>query len=83
MYMLYSCHMLCVCRTVCATCCMCCMFIVLSVLCDAFVVCVLRTQPLENLSHYLCKKGLLSNPAPGESLLSGSLVMETGCRNTI
>ena len=25
-----------------------------------------RTQPLENLSHYLRKKGFLSNPAPGE-----------------
>ena len=38
-----------------------------------------RTQPLENLSHYLCTKGFLSNPAPGDNLLSGNLVMETGC----
>ena len=38
-----------------------------------------RTQPLENLSHYLRKKGFLSNPDPGENLLSGNLVMETGC----
>ena len=38
-----------------------------------------RTQPLENLSHYLRKKTFLSNPAPGENLLSGNLVMETGC----
>ena len=34
--------------------------------------------PLENLSRYLWNKGLLSNPAPGENLLSGNLVMETG-----
>ena len=39
-----------------------------------------RTQPLENLSHYLRTNGFLSNPAPGESLVSGNLVMETGCR---
>ena len=38
-----------------------------------------RTQPLENLSHYLWTHGFLSNPAPGENLLSGNLVMETGC----
>ena len=38
-----------------------------------------RTQPLENLSRYLWEKGLLSNPAPGEHLPSGNLVMETGC----
>ena len=38
-----------------------------------------RTQPLENLSHYLWRNGFLSNPAPGENLLSGNLVMETGC----
>ena len=37
------------------------------------------TQPMESLSHYLGKKRFLSNPAPGENLLSGNLVMETGC----
>ena len=37
-----------------------------------------RTQPLENLSHYLHKKWFLSNPAPGENLENGNLVMETG-----
>ena len=40
-----------------------------------------RTQPLENLSHYLWTNGFLSNPAPGENLLSGNLVMETGCNH--
>ena len=40
-----------------------------------------RTQPLKNLSHYLWKEGLLSNPAPGENILSGNLVKETGRRN--
>ena len=39
-----------------------------------------RTQTLENLSRYLWKKRFLSNPAPGENLLSGNLVMETGCK---
>ena len=39
-----------------------------------------RTQRLENLSRYLWTNGFLSNPAPGENLLSGNLVMETGCR---
>ena len=38
-----------------------------------------RTQTLENLSHYLRKKRFLSNPDPGENLVSGNLVMETGC----
>ena len=38
-----------------------------------------RTQPLENLSRYLWTRRFLSNPAPGENLLSGNLVMETGC----
>ena len=38
-----------------------------------------RTQPLENLSG-VKKKRFLSNPAPGENILSGNLVMETGCR---
>ena len=38
-----------------------------------------RSQTLENLSRYLWKKRFLSNPAPGENLLSGNLVMETGC----
>ena len=42
-----------------------------------------RTQPLESLSHYLWTKNrFLSNPAPGENLLSGNLVMETGCQRT-
>ena len=39
-----------------------------------------RTQPLENLSVDSVKHGFLSNPAPGENLLSGNLVLETGCR---
>ena len=38
-----------------------------------------RTQPLENLTPLPMKNGFLSNPAPGENLLSGNLVMETGC----
>ena len=38
-----------------------------------------RTQPLENLSHYLWTNGFESSPAPGENLLSGNLVLETGC----
>ena len=38
-----------------------------------------RTQPLENLSVDSVKNGFLSNPAPGENLESGNLVMETGC----
>ena len=38
-----------------------------------------RTQPLANLSVDSVKHGFLSNPAPGENLLSGNLVMETGC----
>ena len=38
-----------------------------------------RTQPLENFSRYLWTHGFLSNPAPGENLVSGNLVMETGC----
>ena len=38
-----------------------------------------RTQPLENLSRHQRKKTYLSNPAPGENILSGNLVMETGC----
>ena len=33
-----------------------------------------RTQPLA------MKKRFLSNPAPGENLVNGNLVMETGCR---
>ena len=39
-----------------------------------------RTQPLENLSVDSVKNGFQSNPAPGENLESGNLVMETGCR---
>ena len=39
-----------------------------------------RTQPLEHLSVDSVNNGFLSNPAPGEDLPSGSLVMETGCR---
>ena len=38
-----------------------------------------RTQPLENLSVDSVTNGFLSNPAPGENLESGNLVMETGC----
>ena len=38
-----------------------------------------RTQPLENLSVGSVTNGFLSNPAPGENLESGNLVMETGC----
>ena len=38
-----------------------------------------RTQPLENLSVDSVKNGFLSNPAPGENLARGNLVMETGC----
>ena len=38
-----------------------------------------RTQPLENLSVDSVTNGFLSNPAPGEYLVSGNLVMETGC----
>ena len=38
-----------------------------------------RTQPLENLSVDSVNNGFLSTPAPGENLLSGNLVMETGC----
>ena len=38
-----------------------------------------RTQPLESLSVDSVKNGFLSNPAPGENLESGNLVMETGC----
>ena len=41
-----------------------------------------RTQPLENLSIDSVTKGFLSNPAPGENLESGNLVMETGCINS-
>ena len=37
-----------------------------------------RTQPLENLSIDSVTNGFLSNPAPGENILSGNLVMETG-----
>ena len=37
------------------------------------------TQPLENLSVDSVTNGFLSNPAPGENILSGNLVMETGC----
>ena len=36
-------------------------------------------SPWKILSHYLWTNGLLSNPAPGENLVSGNLVMETGC----
>ena len=37
------------------------------------------TQPLENLSIDSATNGFLSNPAPGKNLVSGNLVMETGC----
>ena len=42
-----------------------------------------RTQPLENLSHCLWQKRSMSNPAPGENLVSGNLVMKTGCSTTL
>ena len=38
-----------------------------------------RTQTLENLTPLPMKKRFLSNPDPGENLVSGNLVMETGC----
>ena len=38
-----------------------------------------RTQPLENLSADSVTNRFLSNPAPGENIISGNLVMETGC----
>ena len=34
-------------------------------------------SPWKILRHYLLTSGFLSNPAPGENLLSGNLVMET------
>ena len=43
----------------------------------------LRTQTLENLSHYLWTNGFLSNPDPGENLVMENLVMETGCNPTM
>ena len=42
-----------------------------------------RTQHLENLSVDSVKNGFLSNPAPGENIISGNLVMETGCTKTL
>ena len=36
-----------------------------------------RTQTLENLSVDSVKDGFLSNPDPGENLVSGNLVLET------
>ena len=42
-----------------------------------------RTQPLEHLRPLPMKQTYLSNPAPGENLLSGNLVMETGCKHLI
>ena len=38
-----------------------------------------RTQTLENISVDSVKHRFLSNPDPGENLVSGNLVMETGC----
>ena len=38
-----------------------------------------RTQTLESLSVDNVKNGFLSNPDPGENIVSGNLVMETGC----
>ena len=35
--------------------------------------------PWKILRHYLWTNGFLSNPAPGENILSGNLVMETKC----
>ena len=42
-----------------------------------------RTQTLENLSRYLWTKKILSNPDPGENLVSGNLVVETGCTHQL
>ena len=36
-------------------------------------------SPWKILRHYLWTNGFLSNPAPGDNLLSGNHVMETGC----
>ena len=36
-------------------------------------------SPWKILAAIYEQKGLLSNPAPGEDLVSGNLVMETGC----
>ena len=36
-------------------------------------------SPWKILSHYLRTNGCLSKPAPGENLLSGNFVRETGC----
>ena len=36
-------------------------------------------RPWKILRHYIWTNGFLSNPAPGENLLSGNIVMETGC----
>ena len=38
-------------------------------------------SPWKILRHYLWTNWFLSNPGPGENLLSGNLVMETGCRS--
>ena len=40
-----------------------------------------RTQTLEDLSVDSVRNRFLSNPDPGESLVSGNLVMETGCND--
>ena len=36
-------------------------------------------RPWKILAATYEKKGFLSNPDPGENLVSGNLVMETGC----
>ena len=40
-----------------------------------------RTQTLESLSVDSVQNGFLSNPDPGENLVSGNLVMETGWKS--
>ena len=39
------------------------------------------SSPWKILRHCLWTNGFLSNSAPGENLLSGDLVMETGCND--
>ena len=40
-------------------------------------------SPWKILRHYLWTNGFLSNPAPGENIISGNLVMETGCMSCL
>ena len=41
------------------------------------------SSPWKILRHYLWTNGFLSNQAPSENLLSGNLVMETGCSQAV